>query len=147
MFDVPFDHFEGRKDAVSELFFGLTPRQAYIAHSEAYMKPLHGDDVFIKMFMRSVIEGRSAISLIPDVGFQAEIDYMRTVWNGGRIILLRMHRAGTSFDGDARSYVCGGPGVDEMDIQNDSLEQLKAVLRGLAGELLAPRRTADLAPA
>jgi hypothetical protein len=143
MFDVPFDHFEGRKDVVSEMFLGLTPRQAYIAHSEAYMKKMHGDDVFIKIFMRSVVDRRSAISVVPDVGFQAEIDYMRTVWPGGRITLLRMHRAGASFDGDARSFVRGGPGVEEIDIRNETVEQLKSVIEDIASRLFVARRMAD----
>jgi len=146
MFDVPFDFFEDCKDAESELFFGLTPRQAYIAHSEEYMKKVHGADVFVHMFLKRLTDRIPPISVVPDVGFQAEIDCMRRVWRGGNIVLLRMHRAGTSFAGDSRRFVVGGPGVKEIDIYNETLDQLRADLGEVARGLLAPQATPGLVP-
>lgn len=45
LFNIAYDFFEAKKDSPLPEFFGLTPRQAYIAHSEDYFKKLHGQGV------------------------------------------------------------------------------------------------------
>ena len=39
------------KDEPNETFLGLTPREALISMSEIYMKPFHGDEVFVPLML------------------------------------------------------------------------------------------------
>ena len=48
---APHDWFETTKDEPCGEFLGRTPREAYIAFSEQFMKPLHGVDIFGRLLL------------------------------------------------------------------------------------------------
>lgn len=103
---VPEDHFELVKEQPRDEFYGLTPRQAYINHSEKYMKPLYGKDIYGRLMLRqlepfSQKHGPKFI-VIADCGFQEEVD---TVCRKHPCLLFRMHREGCDFSNDSRGYI------------------------------------------
>jgi hypothetical protein len=111
------DAFEKVKDDPRDEFFGITPRQAYIAHSETYMKPLHGDDVFGKIWLRVRKQSRVGVVVVPDSGFAAEAMPAITHFGAENTLLIRIHRPGHDFRGDSRSYI-DLPGVQTLDLVN-----------------------------
>src|ERR1700693_991262 len=71
--DVPYNHYENTKDEPNEDFLGITPRQAYRAFSETYMKPLHGNRIWAKILLLYIEEMSYDIYIISDVGFEDEV--------------------------------------------------------------------------
>lgn len=116
---APHDAFEETKDEPNDLFLGLTPRQAYIAVSEKYMKPVHGEDVFGRLLRDELVaELRGHVAIITDSGFRAEAAPIIEEYGIEQCLLIRLARAGCTFEGDSRSY-WGTPGLDEDGVQND----------------------------
>tara|TARA_R110000803_G_scaffold20201_20_gene52310 strand:- start:314 stop:973 length:660 start_codon:yes stop_codon:yes gene_type:complete len=70
----PADFFETCKDDPNDFFFGLSPRQAYIAVSEIYAKTMHGQSFFGEIFAKEVQEAPKNARLIicSDAGFMDE---------------------------------------------------------------------------
>lgn len=106
MFDIPIGYFESCKDEPNDLFFGFTPRQAYINHSEFYMKPFHGNEIFGKMWLR----GADALPnpqfiVIPDSGFESEANPVAERYGRENCFLLRVEREGCTFASDSRSHI------------------------------------------
>lgn len=126
--EVQFDRFEAVKDSPREEFFGLTPRAAYIAHSEQYMKPLHGKDVFGRIFMRAANFARAPVIAVPDSGFASEVEPLIEAVGREQILLLRIHREGHDFTGDSRSYI-DLPGVTTIDLVNNGVQAYCAAVR------------------
>lgn len=118
MYNIPFDFFENRKDDKLDEFFGLSPREAYIAHSEVYMKQVYGQNIFAKLAHGKIIqihnanvettnpqhEGRS-LFIMTDCGFQIEIETFCDLFGGANVLLVHLHRDGKNFAGDSRGYV------------------------------------------
>jgi hypothetical protein len=100
----PCDHYEDTKDVPTSAFLGLTPRQAYIGVSERYMKPTHGEDVFGRFLAESIQRSTPNIEtvIITDSGFLAEARHVAAL--AERVLAVRIHREGCTFDGDSRSY-------------------------------------------
>jgi hypothetical protein len=111
--------FEACKDEPRPEFRGLSPRQAYIAVSERYMKPTHGEDVFGRMLVENLGRTGRALFVISDSGFAAEaLPVVREI--GARnCLLLRIHadRRGCDFHGDSRSHITL-PEVRTVDLDN-----------------------------
>jgi hypothetical protein len=120
---APIDQFEPVKDEPREEFFGLTPRQAYIAHSEDYMKPLHGKRIFGRLWLRAAQKVHEPIVVVPDSGFYDEAMVAIDELGARNVLLLRIHAEGRgeSFAGDSRSYI-SLPNVATIDIHNDGTE-------------------------
>lgn len=115
---VRHDHFEHCKEEPNEIFFGLTPRQAYINMSELLLKPSHGDDIVGKMFIRSTKVEEDHYMIISDCGFLSELEPI--IEHYATVFLVRLHREGTNFDNDSRSYVyTGNNRVFEYDVDNN----------------------------
>ena len=117
--DVDTDHFESRKDQPCEEFLGQTPRSVYIAFSERFMKPLYGPGVFGRMLVKTLkgMEQAGAwLVAITDSGFREEAEEVLKVFPDA--LLIRLHRDGTSFVGDSRSYI--QLGIEAVDMRNDS---------------------------
>jgi hypothetical protein len=134
--DLPFDAFEAVKDQALPEFFGLTPRAAYIAHSETYMKPLHGKEVFGQLWLRAVKASNAPLIVVPDSGFVDEALVGIREVGAENALLIRIHAEGRgkTFAGDSRSHI-SLPGVVAVDIQNDGEElefraQILATVRG-----------------
>ncbi len=114
---APTDMFEDDKNTPNPVFFGLSPRQAYIALSENFAKPTFGPSFFGQILLRKLISCRYDCVAITDCGFEAEIAPIVERFGQKSILLLRCHRPGHSFAGDSRSYV-ELPGVATLDLHN-----------------------------
>ncbi len=120
--DVRHDHFESCKDEPQEVFHGKTPRQVYIAFSETFVKPLYGVGFFGSVLRESLLytcafrsTPVSAVA-ISDSGFREEA--LEVMKGFDKVLLVRIHRPGKTFDGDGRSYI--ELPTRTIDVQNDS---------------------------
>lgn len=139
------DVFEGGKDEPSEWFFGLTPRQAYIAVSERLLKPMHGNEVLGRLLVADIEANGSeaGVVVVTDSGFAAEAQPVIAAFGAENCALVRLHRPGCTFDGDSRSYI-ELEGVRTFDIQNvASLDMLEHGARQVLWECgIKPRKAA-----
>lgn len=138
--DLPWDHFEDRKDEPALEFLGQTPRKVWIQYSEHFMKPLHGRNIFGRLWIEAVecltdFDDPEELIIIPDSGFPEEVDYVaRTIHErySHAQHLVRMAREGCSFKGDSRSYLHFKQNVywidSDQEIENTSLETLNQIL-------------------
>lgn len=103
--------WEANKDIPHPLLNGLSYRQWQIRFSENFMKPNFGDDIFGKLFTERLTnrfcqpyEAFPATVLVPDGGFQVEIDYLfhHTNWH---IHIVQIYRTGCDFSNDSRGYI------------------------------------------
>lgn len=129
--DVEWDHFEDCKDEPRDEFFSKTPREVYIGVSEYYMKPLHGEGIFGKLWWDRVNPNkvdRDTLIIVPDSGFYGEVRYVInqvTWWSNIPMTLVRLYREGFTFKNDSRSYLSfNDPSISEMDLDNLGLKQM-----------------------
>ena len=66
MIDCPYDAFENVKDENLSVFFGITPREAYINTSEMLMKPVHGDDIWVRIFIQELEKVKKDYIVVSD---------------------------------------------------------------------------------
>jgi hypothetical protein len=132
---APHDWFEKTKDVPNGSLFGLTPRQAYIAVSETYMKRHHGDRIFGELLVRDlkIRAAGSDFIVITDSGFRGEAEVVVDAFGAANCLMLQIHRSGCSFDGDSRNWVdLGDLGVKTRVVHNPGdegiLENLTEVL-------------------
>jgi len=134
--EYPMDVFEAVKDEPNTLFFGKSPREAYIAYSEMFMKPFTGDkQVFGKLLIRwieNILEVWDKDDLpnlpfiVTDSGFRPEAMALVEAFGAENIKLIRVHREGCNFDNDSRSYIhLADLGVEEEDVHNDDIGDYK----------------------
>lgn len=126
---LPYAYFETVKDEPTSKFFGLTPRAAYIAHSETYMKAHHGQRVFGTLWCRAARRAEAPIVVVPDSGFSEEASEVVDNFGARNVLLIRIERPGCTFAGDSRSYI-GLPSVTQHQMVNS----LTPVAFGLAVE-------------
>lgn len=138
--NVPTDHFETRKDQPCEEFLGATPRAVYIAFSERFMKPLYGQGVFGRMLVQT-LQGmeRAGVRLVAvtDSGFREEADEVLKVFS--EALLVRLHRTGTTFQGDSRSYI--QLGIEAVDMHNDAVDSPQRIAEFAYEALMGPRES------
>jgi hypothetical protein len=116
---IATDAFEDVKDEPRDEFLGMTPRRAYIIHSEHYMKFVHGPGVYGDIAARRVPS--DGIAVFADSGFISEAAPVARMVGLENILVLRLFREGCTFDGDSRSYIALD-GSETYDITNGSLE-------------------------
>lgn len=96
------------KNKVNNLFFGKSCREVQIATSEVFLKQLHGSRVFGQL-LASTIRQKSKklddIFLISDSGFRDEAEELVDQFGEGNVLLIKLFREGTTFEGDSRSYI------------------------------------------
>lgn len=111
--------YEGRKDLQLEEFHGKTPRECYIAMSETYVKPLHGNSFFGRLWSRQVrdyVKGHEmmntggeydseAFVVATDCGFATEVNLILEEFDPADVMLVELEREGKFFDHDSRSYI------------------------------------------
>jgi len=116
-----------------------TPRNLLIALSEDFLKPKYGDDFFGRIFWQHAKGSAHNLIVSSDCGFEAEVE--RVISNAGahNCRLVRLHRDGTSFDGDSRSYLRDGL-CRTFDVPNNGTihEVTMFVLRILVREFQEP---------
>lgn len=126
-------YFEDVKDQPRSEFLGLTPRQAYIAVSETYYKPTHGENIFGRLMLeriRSFHKGRCGVVILTDSGFAPEAQVLIDEYGAGNVFLIRLHRPGFDFEGDSRGYI-HLDGIDSVDVTATTVEELRSELKTL----------------
>ena len=143
--DYPMDVFEAVKDEPNALFFGRTPREAYIAYSETFMKPFTGDkQVFGKLLIRWINDKVDVWDdndlphlpfIVTDSGFREEAEAIVNEYGAENVLLIRTHREGCNFDGDSRSYIdLDDLGVWTVDVQNKDIGDYKDEIKTIVEE-------------
>lgn len=102
--------FDLCKDEPSPYFFGKTPREVYIATSEAYCKPLFGENVFGQLLAAQIKKKKEeglTNFIVTDSGFSEESKVLDEHF-GDQIFVLNLHRHGTSFNNDSRGRLPEG---------------------------------------
>ena len=92
----------------------MTPRDILIYLAEKVLKPKYGQ-YFIARGTAETISNliqfqreqsnEEAVIVVPDLGFDYEIDTVREMLPNANVISVAIHRPGFTFDGDSRSYV------------------------------------------
>lgn len=130
------DAYEGHlKDTPIQVFHGKTPRQTYIALSELFVKPFLGQGFFgaaLRRTMREMVFSQNLhaghVFAVSDSGFAGEAQELISWVGAPNVLLVRIHRPGTSFEGDSRSYI-ELPDVRTIDVQNDTFSAPREIAR------------------
>lgn len=126
-------------EAISGGVEGNTPsvREAMIAFSENYMKPLFGSEIFGRLCFARCCEQTQFYSsfIIDDSGFADEAQYIVRRVGADNCHLIRLRRSGCNFSGDSRGYI-SLPAVQTDDLHNDGapdemISRLHLILGGL----------------
>lgn len=133
MMFVPIDNlfrvdvFESNKEEMIPLL-GVSYRQWQIDFSEKFMKPLYGNAIFGKLLFSRLEEVPKmypfedygeVVVLVPDCGFQIEVNVVVNELPPEDILLIRLDRDSCSFAGDSRERVEPTNGIRTIDIKND----------------------------
>lgn len=110
--------FESVKDKSQPEFYGLTPREAYIAVSELLLKPALGKAIFGQILANQILADRAENFIVTDSGFKSEALSIIAKVGAANCTLVRLHRRGCSFDGDSRGYIMLD-NVCTVDIENN----------------------------
>lgn len=114
------DYLEKIKDIPLDVLGGASFRDAVIYVSEKMVKPRHGKTVFGEWFcddVDSVQVADDALCVVADLGFSSKLIPLVNRYGTENVILARLSREGTSFDGDSRSYVSW---QDALDFNDDT---------------------------
>lgn len=116
--DGVVEHWESRKEVIISQF-GVSYRQWQIDFSERFMKRLYGEVIFGELLVarirRRFEKGIANLMVIPDCGFQVEIQVFYHAFPQEDILLIRPHREGFTFARDSRSYVRAPKGAAVFD--------------------------------
>ncbi|MAA65253.1 MAG: hypothetical protein CL581_11050 [Alteromonadaceae bacterium] len=99
--------FDTCKDEPSPFFFGLTPRDVYIAVSEKLCKPLYGEGIFGSLLADQIQKKKDEgfeNFIITDSGFQQEAEVLQDRF-GVQVYVLNLCRNGATFDNDSRGRI------------------------------------------
>lgn len=113
----------------------ISPREAMIFVSELVYKPKEGEDYFGLQAANTMEEGNNFVS---DAGFAEEAEVQVTEFGVEDVLLVRIHREGTTFEGDSRDYLdLDYLGVSTLDVDNnrDISEVVSDIAEFMANEL------------
>lgn len=100
--------------AVGETGAVMTPRDILIYLAEKVLKPKYGQDFIARGTADTIVEliqfqreqsNEAAVIVVPDLGFDYEIDTVRKMIPDAHVISVAIHRPGFTFEGDSRNYV------------------------------------------
>jgi guanylate kinase len=103
-FDVKEDELEKNKDEKNSKLLGLSYRDVQISLSEGWAKPVFGKDVFGKIMVSNIVSSNFNMFFISDCGFYEETKLIIDTFGEKNCLLVRLHRTGTDFSKDSRSY-------------------------------------------
>ena len=92
----------------------MTPRDILIYLAEKVLKPKYGQDFIARETANTIAEliqlqreksNEEAVIVVPDLGFDYEIDTVRKMIPDAHVISVAIHRPGFTFEGDSRNYV------------------------------------------
>lgn len=81
-----------------------TGRQLMIDVSESFLKPCYGSAIMAHL-MCARLPDHDAVILIPDCGFQVEVDTIADLVGPHNLYVVGIRRTGTDFSNDSRQYV------------------------------------------
>ena len=125
--------------------FGISYRQWQIDFSESFLKK-YNEVIFGVLLARRIerkfTKGIANLIVVPDCGFQVEIDTLYQIFPPDDILLIRCHRPGHDFKGDSRGYVKTPSGAAIFCPLNNFTEEqyLKQVEAGVKCWLQTPER-------
>jgi len=98
------------KEEPWHLLGGLSQRQFLIKISEDWMKPVFGQGVFGERMadeaQHMIWKTKGKVPIVfTDGGFEEELNAMVNKLGIDNVLLVRLHRDGTSFKGDSRNYL------------------------------------------
>jgi len=116
-----WDHLyhRDRKEVKTSKLFGRSPREHMIHTSEVLIKPVYGKDYFGNALLNSLDDN---INIISDGGFKEEMQVLIDGLGIDRVLLIRIHRDGCSFENDSRDYIYD-LGCIAIDVHNNSTPQ------------------------
>ena len=115
--NLPHSYFDQVKNEPRSEFGGRTPREVWIAFSEDFIKPMFGNDFWIRRLFGDVtlhcaveqaVDRRGhCVIVVTDLGFMEELDFLGKQFDWGSILQVHLYREGCTFDSakDARRYV------------------------------------------
>lgn len=133
------DTYEAKKKP-ADAFLGLTPRDPQIGMSERFAKELHGKNVFGMLAVREMVKHRFKNKFFfSDCGFPDEVSFMVQSCQkmGYKVILIRIHRGGHTYEGDSRNYVYTkdlNAWCPNFDVTNDGTEAFVRNVKALLSE-------------
>lgn len=92
----------------------MTPRDILIYLAEKVLKPQHGVDFIARKTASTIVDliklqreqsNEAAVIVVPDLGFDYEIDTFREMLPNAHVISVAIYRPGFTFEGDSRNYV------------------------------------------
>ena len=92
----------------------MTPRDILIYLAEKVLKPQQGKDFIARKTACTIVDliklqreqsNEAAVIVVPDLGFDYEIDTVRKMIPDAHVISVAVHRPGFTFEGDSRNYV------------------------------------------
>lgn len=92
----------------------MTPRDILIYLAEKVLKPKYGQDFIARGTADTIAEliqlqreqsNEEAVIVVPDLGFDYEIDTVRKMIPDAHVISVAVYRPGFTFEGDSRNYV------------------------------------------
>lgn len=89
--------FEQHKDVEHPRFFGLTPREAYIAVSEVFTKTIFGQSFFGEVLRCQITREHPDLAVITDSGFEPEAQVLVGYYGQENVAILQLYRDGCAF--------------------------------------------------
>ena len=92
----------------------MTPRDILIYLAEKVLKPKYGQDFIARGTADTIVEliqlqreqsNEAAVIVVPDLGFDYEIDTVRKMIPDAHVVSVAVYRPGFTFEGDSRNYV------------------------------------------
>lgn len=116
---------EDRKDEQLAILDNHTFRELQIWLSEECIKPKFGSNIFGKIAAKRIQDSTTNLIFVSDSGFEHEVLPIVNEVGKQNVLLIRLHRNGTSYANDSRSYITI-PDVSSIDLPNDgSLRDLE----------------------
>jgi len=135
------DYYENHKEEPISWLNNVSFRQYQINLSEKHFKPLYGEEVFGNLFVKRLERvPNDSVILVPDSGFDVEINVLKKALPIEDLLLVRTHREGYDFKGDSRSYIYSQD-IFSIDLSNNGTQtefEIKSL--NILDELLSPNR-------
>lgn len=120
-----------KKEVPQPEFLGFSPRGLAQTIAEKMIKPNMGPEVFVDSVIAKIENTEHPHVIIPDLGFQEELDKIDLYFPLDKKVCIRLHRV--DYNGDTRSSLdCRNNNVEIINLyQETQEEQLNIVLRFL----------------
>lgn len=120
IFDKSLDELERSKDMINPDLFERSYRRAQIDLFH-WLERTHGPDVLGQLFAARTRNSKNEIIIVSDCGRADEVHSACLGFAPSNCQLFRIHRDGTDYSGDIRSYVKNTEayGLDSKDVSNN----------------------------